>query len=167
SKGILQSIDMDSYRVEAKTAMNVALADQVGEVGPVPTSGGGHIPEPELDRLSNIVRFFNEQFGNIQWQDADKIRKVISEEIPAKVAANKAYRNAMKHSDKQNARIEHDRALQKVVLSLLQDHTELFKQFQDVIRDLRIRAGLLLVPIFACATTLSALMRARRAEAGS
>jgi type I restriction enzyme R subunit len=131
SKGILQSIDMDSYRVEAKTAVSVALADQVGEIGPVPTSGGGHLPEPELDRLSNIVRSFNEQFGNIAWQDADKIRKVISEEIPAKVAANKAYQNAMKHSDKQNARIEHDRALQKVVLSLLQDHTELFKQFQD------------------------------------
>jgi len=131
SKGILQSIDIDSYRVEAKTAVNVALTDQVGEIGPVPTSGGGHIPEPELDRLSNIVRSFNEQFGNIQWQDADKIRKVISEEIPAKVAANKAYQNAMKNSDKQNARIEHDRALQKVMLSLLQDHTELFKQFQD------------------------------------
>jgi type I restriction enzyme, R subunit len=131
SKGILQSIDMDSYRVEAKTAVNVALTDQEGEIGPVPTTGGGHMPEPELDRLSNIVRSFNEQFGNIHWQDADKIRKVISEEIPAKVAANKAYQNAMKNSDKQNARIEHDRALQKVMLSLLQDHTELFKQFQD------------------------------------
>ena len=131
SKGILQNIDMESYRVEARTSIDVALADQPGEIGPVPTSGGGRLPEPELDRLSNIVKTFNEQFGNIQWQDADKIRKVISEEIPAKVAANKAYQNAMKHSDKQNARIEHDKALQKVVLSLLQDHTELFKQFQD------------------------------------
>ena len=109
----------------------MALTDQIGEVGPVPTTGGGYIPERELDKLSNILRSFNEQFGNIQWKDGDKIRKIISEEIPAKVAANKAYQNAMKNSDKQNARIEHDKALQKVVLSLLQDHTELFKQFQD------------------------------------
>jgi type I restriction enzyme R subunit len=37
----------------------------------------------------------------------------------------------MKHSDKQNARIEHDKALQRVIIELLTDHTELFKQFSD------------------------------------
>ncbi len=56
---------------------------------------------------------------------------MISEEIPAKVSADRAYQNAMQHSDKQNARIEHDRALQKVLLSLLSDHTELYKQFAE------------------------------------
>jgi type I restriction enzyme, R subunit len=85
----------------------------------------------ELDRLSNIVKAFNEQFGNVEWKDVDKIRKVIAEEIPPKVAADKAYQNAMKNADKQNARIEHDKALQRVLLALLSDHTELFKQFQD------------------------------------
>ncbi len=58
------------------------------EIGPVPTSGGGRKPEPELDQLSNIIKAFNDQFGNIEWKDADKIRKVIAEEIPAKVAAD-------------------------------------------------------------------------------
>ncbi len=89
------------------------------------------MPEPELDRLSNILHSFNEQFGNIDWKDGDKIRKVISEEIPAKVSADKAYQNAMKYSDKQNARIEHDSALKRVILELLFDHNELFKQFSD------------------------------------
>jgi type I restriction enzyme, R subunit len=131
SKGILENIDMDSYRPEVRSAISIALADQDAEIGPVPTTGGGRIPEPELDRLSNIVKSFNDQFGNIDWKDADKIRKVIAEEIPNKVAADKAYQNAMKNSDKQNARIEHDRALQRVLLELLSDHTELFKQFQD------------------------------------
>ena len=84
-----------------------------------------------MDRLSNIIREFNDQFGNIQWNDADKIRLVIAEEIPNKVAADTAYQNAMKNSDRQNARIEHDKALQKVLVSLLSDHTELFKQFMD------------------------------------
>jgi len=72
-------------------------------------------------------------FGNIDWRDADKISQVIAEEIPTKVAADKAYQNAMKNSDKQNARIEHDKALQRVILELLPDHTELFKQFDIVI----------------------------------
>ena len=37
----------------------------------------------------------------------------------------------MKHSDKQNARIEHDKALARVMTAVLKDDTELFKQFMD------------------------------------
>lgn len=131
SKGILEAIDIDSYRVEVRSALQLALPDEDAELEPVPTSGGGGKPEPELDRLSNIIRSFNDQFGNIDWKDADKIRQVIAEEIPAKVSADKAYQNARKNSDKQNARIEHDKALQRVINELLMDHTELFKQFSD------------------------------------
>jgi len=47
-------------------------------------------PEPEMDNLSNIIKAFNDQFGNIEWKDGDKICKVIAEEIPAKVAADAA-----------------------------------------------------------------------------
>ena len=130
-KGIIESIDMDSYRVEVRSSIDIILPDQNGVVDPIPTSAGGHKPEPELDLLSNIISAFNDQFGNIEWKDIDKIRKVIREEIPTKVAADKAYQNAMKNSDKQNARIEHDKALQRVIIELLRDHTELFKQFSD------------------------------------
>lgn len=131
AKGILEAIDMDSYRVEMREALKISLPDEDGEVGPVPTSGGGRKPEPELDKLSNIIKTFNDLFGNIEWKDADRIRQVIAEELPAKVAADKAYQNAMRNSDKAAARLEHDRALQKVVISMLADHTELFKQFSD------------------------------------
>jgi N-6 DNA Methylase len=131
SKGILEAIDMDSYRVEKQAAIQIQLPDADAEIAPVPTIGGGHVPDPELARLSNILKAFNDQFGNIDWKDADKISKVITEEIPAKVAADQAYQNAMKNSDKQNARIEHDIALKKVLVGLLSDHTELFKQFSE------------------------------------
>ena len=131
SKGILEAIDMESYRAEAKATMAVALADEDAEIDPVPVSTAGMKPEPEVDLLSTIVRAFNDQFGNIKWKDADKIRRVIAEEIPERVASDEAYRNAMANSDKQNARIEHDKALQRIVTELVMDHTELFKQFSD------------------------------------
>ena len=131
AKGMLESIDMDSYRVEVRAALEIAIADQDAMIYPAPTAGGSRIMEAEIDRLSNILKAFNDQFGNVDWRDADKIRQVITEEIPAKVAADKAYQNAMKNSDKQNARIEHDNALQRVIIDLLTDHTELFKQFSD------------------------------------
>lgn len=131
SKGILDAIDMDSYRVEKQAAMRIALPDTDAEIEAVPTAGGGRKVEPELDRLSAILQVFNDQFGNIDWKDADKIRKVLAEEIPAKVSDDRAYQNAMKQGDKQNARIEHDKALERVVINLLSDHAELFRQFQD------------------------------------
>ena len=95
-------------------------------------SGGGYMPEPEFDLLSNIVKTFNDQWGNIPWTDADRVHRLISEDIPARVATDGAYQNAMKNNDKQNARIEHDKALGRVMTAVLKDDTELFKQFSEV-----------------------------------
>ncbi|WP_422136757.1 hypothetical protein [Endozoicomonas sp. ALD040] len=122
---------MNSYRVEVKSSQSISLQDQDAEIGSVPTSGGGRMPEPELDQLSNIIKTFNDQFGSFDWRDGDKVSKIIVEEIPAKVAADAAYQNAMKNNDKKTARIEHDAALQRVMIDLLADNTELFKQFSD------------------------------------
>ena len=131
SKGILDAIDMDSYRVEKQAAVKIQLPDEDAEIDPLPTDGGGRKPEPELDRLSNILKTFNEQFGNIAWSDADRVHKLITEDIPSRVAADAAYRNAMQNNDRQNARIEHDRALARVMTAVLKDDTELFRQFMD------------------------------------
>lgn len=131
SKGILEAIDMDSYRVEKQAAVRIQLPDADSEIGPVPTTGGGFKPEPELDRLSNILKTFNDQFGNIPWTDADRVHRLITEDIPNRVAADVAYQNAKKNSGKQNAKIEHDKALARVMTAVLKDDTELFKQFMD------------------------------------
>ena len=120
-----------SYSVEKKAAAKIQLPDSDAEIEPVPTTGGGHKPELELDRLSNILKVFNDQFRNISWTDADRVHKLITEDIPNRVAADKAYQNARQNSDKQNARIEHDKALARVMTAVLKDDTELFKQFMD------------------------------------
>jgi type I restriction enzyme R subunit len=131
AKGILEAIDMDSYRVEKQAAVKIQLLDADAEIEPVPTTGGGHKPEPELDRLSNILKTFNDQFGNIPWTDKDRVHKLITEDIPARVAADPRYQNARRNSDRQNAKIEHDEALKRVMTAVLKDDTELFKQFMD------------------------------------
>ena len=109
----------------------ILLPDEDAEIGPVPTSAGGSRPESELDRLSSILRTFNEHFGDIQWEDGDRVRQLIIETIPACVAADTAFRNARQNSDRQNARIEHDKALVRVMTAVMRDDTELFKQFMD------------------------------------
>jgi type I restriction enzyme R subunit len=129
SKGILESIDMDSYRVEKKAAMKIALLDKDAEIEPVPTDAGGRTGEPELDRLSNILKTFNEQFGTL-FTDTDRVAKRIVDDIAPKVAADGAYQNA-KENTPHTARMAHDRALGKVMQHLLKDDTQVYKQFVE------------------------------------
>jgi type I restriction enzyme R subunit len=131
SRGILNAIDMDSYRAEKKAEMALVLPDADAAIDPVPTSGGGHPPEPDVDRLSAIIKAFNDQWGHVQWTDADRVHKLITEDIPARVAVDPAYQNARRNSDRQNARIEHDKALRRVMTGILKDDAELFKLFMD------------------------------------
>jgi type I restriction enzyme, R subunit len=127
SKGILEAIDMDSYRAEKKAAMKILLPDENAEIDPIPTTGGGRKPDPELDRLSNILKTFNEQFGTL-FTDGDRIVRRITEDIAPKVAMDQPYQNAKKNTPN-TARIELDAALMRVIGPLLNDDTEFYKQF--------------------------------------
>jgi type I restriction enzyme R subunit len=129
SKGILEAIDMDSYRVEKKAAMKIALADESAKIGPVPVESGGHKPDPKMDRLSNILKTWNEHWGTL-FNDSDRVFKRITDEIAPKVASNQAYQNA-KMNTPHTAHIAHDKALEKVMQIFLKDDTEVYKQFVE------------------------------------
>ena len=80
SKGILDAIDMGQlHRIEKRAMQKIMLPDEDAEIDPVPPGGGGHKADPELDRLSNIIREFNDHFGGIQWEDADRVAQLITE----------------------------------------------------------------------------------------
>ena len=130
SQGILEAIDLESYRNEACESMSIKLEDSDSEVAPVPAGKVGYIIEPEMDLLSVILSDFNDMFGNINWNDADNVHRQILE-IPAMVSRDEKYQNAMKNSDEQSERLESERALQQVIFAIMADNMELFKQFQD------------------------------------
>jgi type I restriction enzyme, R subunit len=102
-----------------RAVQKILLGDEGAEMEPVPVSAGGHRPELELDRLSNILKRFNDHFGDIPWEDADRVREMISETIPARVAEGIAFKNTQANSDKQNAKIEHDKALVRVMTAVV------------------------------------------------
>lgn len=127
--GILEAIDMDSYRAEKQAAIKIALADEDVEIQPVPTEAGGRKPEPELDRLSNILQAFNDQYGTL-FDDGDRVLRRIREDIAPKVAADAAFQNA-KANTPHTARMAHDAALGRVMQLLLKDDTQVYKQFVE------------------------------------
>ena len=132
SRGILEAIDMDSYRIEKQAARAIRMSEEEEEIDPVPVDGGGHAREPELDMLSAIIAQFNDRWGGDgKWRDEDRVRRLITEDLPSAVRADESFRNAQEHSDGQNVRVEHDKALERAVNGTIEDDMQFFKRFSD------------------------------------
>ena len=131
SKGILEAIDMETYRLEVKETRPIQLPKEMGEVEPLPTGLRGGTPEPELEPLSRILQEFNERFGNIDWKDEDRVKHFVFVELPEKLKADEPLQNALRQNDPQNARIELERATQQAVTDSLGDQMQLYKEFMN------------------------------------
>lgn len=127
TEGLLEDVDLESYRAEAQQAMRIQLENENGEIDPIPVSTSVGIDVPELDTLTNILKEFHDIFGNIEWTDEDKIKKQINDIIES-VRRDEKYNNAMQFSDKQNARDESDRAAHEAVHNSMQSGLELFRE---------------------------------------
>ncbi|MGW7339851.1 type I restriction endonuclease subunit R [Streptomyces sp. NPDC054808] len=129
SRGIVETVDLDSYRAEQQAAISISLGGEDAELTATAPTAVGHRPEPELKPASVILEDFNQLFGNIPWTDKDRIRHLIAVEIPAKVREDKDYVNAQRYNDEQNARVESDAAVQRAIATFLRSDTELYRQF--------------------------------------
>ncbi|MFP9170978.1 MULTISPECIES: type I restriction endonuclease subunit R [unclassified Streptococcus] len=129
SQGILDSIDLESYRLEKKKTMDIILEDEDGTVEGLGI-GTGKKGQLELDSLENIVATFNDIFGNIDWQDKDNVARQIKE-LPEMVMKNEKFRNALNNSDLENIKREYETALREVLRKIMQDNMELFGQWTN------------------------------------
>ena len=127
SRGVLDAVDMESYRMERKAAQSISLAEEDAEIPPVMATAAGGTQEPELDRLSNIIAEFNKTWGG-NFSEPERVAEVINH-MPGQVLEDEAYRNAKMNSDRQNAQIEHDSAVRRLVTAMVRCQTELYKAY--------------------------------------
>lgn len=127
SIGILESIDLESYRLEKKNAVDIILNNEDGSVK-TSDAGVGHKTEPEIDSLEVIIANFNDIFGNINWQDKDNIARQIKA-LPGMILKNDKFRDAIKNSDDENVKKEYSVVLKLVLQSIMKDNMELFMQY--------------------------------------
>jgi type I restriction enzyme R subunit len=130
SKGILESIDMESYRVERQTTLAIQLEGSV-EIAPPPPDTSGSKYDPNIDRLSNIIQDFNDRFGNIDWTEKDQVRRFLFEELPQEISQDEEYQNAKQYSDRQNARITFEKKLVDKFQDFIFNHTEAYRKFTN------------------------------------
>ena len=124
--GLLEDVDLESYRAEAQETMRIVLENENGEIDPVPVSVNTGIDVPELDTLTHILQEFHDIFGDIEWTDEDRVKKQVAD-LPEIVRQDERYQNAMMYSDRQNARDESDRATKEAILKTMGSGIELYK----------------------------------------
>ena len=130
AQGIIETIDMDSYRPAKQGTENISLAAEPGFVKPIPVDVGGGKAEAEIDTLENILKVFNQRFGNIDWTNKDKVNEILTQQIPADMKADGKIMEAINTSpDKQNAKISSDKKVEELMRQYLFTQTEIFKKF--------------------------------------
>ena len=127
TKGLLDTIDLESYRLEKKNTIDIILEDENGKLNG-DNIGAGRKNKLELDYLENIIVTFNDIFGNISWNDKDNVIRQIKS-LPEIVMRDEKFRNALENSDLENIKIEYNNALKSVFKSIMNDNIELFKQW--------------------------------------
>jgi type I restriction enzyme R subunit len=130
SQGILESIDMESYRVERQTTLAIQLEGSV-EIAPPPPDTSGSKYDPNIDILSNIIQDFNNRFGNIDWIEKDQVRQFLFEDLPQEISQDEEYQNAKQYSDRQNAKITFDKKLVDKFQDFIFDHAEAYRKFTN------------------------------------
>ncbi len=130
AQGIIESIDMDSYRPAKQGTEKILMEGDPGFVSPIPVTVGGGKAEPELDTLENIINAFNQRFGDIDWSDKDKVNEILTQQIPADMKKDLRTMDAITTSpDKQNAKISSDKKVEELMQKYLFTQTEIFKKF--------------------------------------
>ena len=128
SKGVLDNINMDSYRLQLEATTNIAM-EKGEELQPIPTEMKGGVSDPETDQLSNIIQTFNDRYGT-EFEDMDKVRQM-AESIVNEVAKNKDMLNSIEHSDEQNARITSDKIAHDELLKHVSTNFNFYKLIND------------------------------------
>jgi type I restriction enzyme, R subunit len=130
AKGILEAVDLDSYRLSKTTTDDIKLEGGT-EIDPTPPMMKGKKGENEFNELEKIINEFNTRFGINNWTDDDKVKNFLFKQLPADFAADQATVNAVVNSDKQNAKITSDKKVEDLMQDVIFTFTDLYKKFTD------------------------------------
>ena len=129
TEGLLEAINFDQLRVDEKEERKLTPENSNAEIDPIPTGKAhGGTKDPELVPLSNILEEFNQIYGGIDWAYPAEVSKEITE-LPAQLANVGSFKNAVLHSDSDNAQIEGNTALAEIIIRNMAAQSELSRFF--------------------------------------
>jgi type I restriction enzyme R subunit len=125
---VLESIDMESYKVVKKKEGKIELENEQGELYPL-GGGSGSISDDEKSVLSKIINDVNERFGT-NFSDSDR---VILNNLSTKLMENKDLEGSIRTNSKEASRIKFNQVFQDELITMLNSHFDLYKKLDGSI----------------------------------
>lgn len=127
TRGLIEAIDFDRYRLEKKEERKIQLQNADTEIEPVPTATAAGVAEPDMQRLSVIETQFNELFGSTDWDDIEVVKRQV-EDVTQRVTNDNNVRDAMLNNDEQTAAQECDEATNVKMADMAETYTQLISK---------------------------------------
>lgn len=125
---VLESIDMESYKVVKKKEGKIELENEQGELYPL-GGGSGSVSSDEKSALSKIINDVNERFGT-NFSDSDR---VILNNLSTKLMENKDLEGSIITNSKEASRIKFNQVFQDELITMLNSHFDLYKKLDGSI----------------------------------
>ncbi|CAA6824823.1 MAG: Type I restriction-modification system, restriction subunit R (EC [uncultured Sulfurovum sp.] len=128
---ILDAIEIGEIRPIKKGTQNIQLANEDGVLYGIPSDMAGMTMDEIFDTLENIIKAFNQRFGNIEWGeavDSKEAQNFIANSLPEKIRQDEDALYSIKNSDKQNAKVTSDKKAQEVINAMMLTHIGIYKK---------------------------------------
>ncbi len=131
---ILDSVDLDSLRIQKIGEHQLSLEDTTGVLYPISTDVGGMVREDEMDLLSDIIKQVNEMFGvDISMDDMITVQQRLSED-------KELHKVRSGDNSETNKRKKHSEVFGKIVISYVNERLHFYQmvekpEVRDVLTD--------------------------------
>lgn len=123
---IVESIDMDRYRIKATYKGGITLEKKEGQITPL-TPEGKQPPVSEYDRLSAIIAKINE-IGGTQFAEDDKVKFV---RLGDKIYDNDHFKESMKTNTKTNLKLLFKKLFDKAMADMYESDLSFYKKIEE------------------------------------
>lgn len=123
---VLDSIDMESYKIVKKGDVKIELEDEAGIIEPM-SSSSRSMQEEEKELLSKIIRDVNDKFGTA-FTDDDR---VVMKDMATRLVENETLKATLQNNTRDAAKIKYDQMFQEELVSMLNRHFDFYKKLDS------------------------------------
>ncbi|PIR03952.1 MAG: restriction endonuclease subunit R [Candidatus Magasanikbacteria bacterium CG11_big_fil_rev_8_21_14_0_20_39_34] len=120
---VLESIDMDSYKIEQRATQTLVLEDENGIIEPMTNGNAGRF-EDEYESLSDIIKDVNDKFGT----DFSSEDRVILNNLSLKLLEDANIAGAIQNNTRGSAKIKFDDVFNDELVNMVNSHFDLYKK---------------------------------------
>lgn len=126
TKGLIEAIDFDQYRLVKGEELKIELENEDAEIDPIPVGQPKGKTQPLMAKLSDIL----DDFNGINWTNKEEAKRQL-EQMPVRLELDEAYVNAVKNSNKETAEQQFNKSMMMIAVQMLNENTEFTRNYLD------------------------------------